>query len=100
MKVGACANLNPPAENVAFAQVKAWGEQVAETVAPRLLREPPAVGKFRGMAHIVPLPRDVLDAEGINAFAKKALQDKRALAEWDDKYRRVVAHWRSSLAAG
>ena len=96
---GACANLNPPAENVLFTQVKAWGEQVANAVAPLVLKVPVTPGKLRVRAHIIPLPLDVMDADGINAFAEKALQDKKSLAEWNDKYRRVVEHWRSSLVA-
>jgi hypothetical protein len=42
---------------------------------------------------------DTLAVTEIEAFAKRALQDKQSLAEWGDKYRRVVEHWRSSLVA-
>jgi hypothetical protein len=97
---GACANLNPPAENVPFAQIEAWGKQVAETVAPLLkLAAPLRAAKLRVMARVLPLPMDTLDENEIEAFAKRALQDKKSLAEWGDKYRRVVEHWRSSLIA-
>ena len=32
---GACGNLNPPAENVPFAQIEAWGGQIADAVSLR-----------------------------------------------------------------
>ena len=97
---GACGNLNPPAENVPFAQIEAWGGQVADAVTARLAQAPPTPRPlFRVAARVFPLPLDVLDEAGIEAFARKALLDKKALAEWGDKYRRTVEHWRSSLVA-
>ena len=95
---GACANLNPPAENVPFDQVRRWGEQIADTVAP-LLNGPVSGAKppLRVISRIVPLPLDMLDAEGINRFADRALLNAGPLAEWGDKYRRVVEHWRTTL---
>ena len=92
---GACGNLNPPAENVPFAQIEAWGGQIADAVAVRLAQTPPTPGPlFRVAARIFPLPLDVLDVAGIEAFARKALLDKKSLAEWGDKYRRTVEQWR------
>jgi len=97
---GACANLNPPVENVPFAQIEAWGKQVAEAVAPLLKQAAPLpTAKLRVLTRVLPLPLDTLDATEINAFAERALQDQKSLAEWGDKYRRVVEHWRSSLIA-
>jgi hypothetical protein len=97
---GACGNLNPPAENVPFAQIEAWGGQIADAVAVRLAQTPPTPGPlFRVAARIFPLPLDVLDVAGIEAFARKALLDKKSLAEWGDKYRRTVEQWRSALVA-
>lgn len=97
---GACGNLNPPAENVPFAQVKAWGRQIAEAVLP-LLQSGAAESapRLQLAARILELPLDALDAQGINAFAEKASKDAKSLAEWGDKYRRVVEHWRSSMIA-
>jgi len=97
---GACGNLNPPAENVPYTQVEAWGRQIAETVAPLLkkattMRAP----RLRVLARIVPLPMETLDPDGINAYAAKALKDKKSLAKWGNNYQRVVEHWRSSLLA-
>jgi hypothetical protein len=97
---GACGNLNPPAENVPFAQIEAWGGQIADAIAARLAQTPPTPHvAFRVIARIFPLPLDVLDVAGIEAFARKALQDAKSLAEWGDKYRRTVEHWRSALIA-
>ena len=97
---GACGNLNPPAENVPFAQIEAWGGQIADAVAALLLQALPVPrAEFRVASRIFPLPLDALDVAGIEAFAKKALQDNKSLAEWGDKYRRVVEHWRSSLVS-
>ncbi len=97
---GACGNLNPPAENVPFAQVDAWGGQIADAVAARLLDTRPTPGaSLRVAARVFPLPLDTLDVAGIEAFARKALEDKRSLAEWGNKYRRTVDHWRSALVA-
>jgi hypothetical protein len=97
---GACANLNPPAENVLFAQIEAWGTQVAEAVVPLLKPATPLQGaRLRVIARVLPLPMDTLDINGVEAFAKRALLDQKSLAEWGDKYRRVVEHWRSSLIA-
>jgi len=94
---GACANLNPPAENVGFEQMKQWGEQIAEAVAP-LLNRPLSVEDscLRVLSRTVRLPLDTLDADGINRFADRALFSAGPLAEWGDKYRRVVEHWRST----
>ena len=95
---GACANLNPPAENVAFAQVQEWGGQIAEAVSALLKRaKSPEVPKLKIVTRVVTLPLEVLDAEGINRFADKALLDAEPLAQWGEKYRRVVEYWRSTL---
>jgi hypothetical protein len=97
---GACGNLNPPAENVPFAQIEVWGGQIADAVAARLTQTPPMPGApFRVAARVFPLPLDVLDEAGIEAFARKALLDKKPLAEWGVKYRRTVEQWKSSLVA-
>ncbi len=95
---GACGNLNPPAENVPFAQVEAWGVMIANAVADRLAQAVPAPqASFRVAARVFPLPLDALDVEGIEAYASKALHDTKSIVEWGDKYRRAVEHWRSSL---
>ncbi len=95
---GACANLNPPAEDVSFGQVKQWGAQLADAVATLLkAMKTPAKPGLRVITRTVPLPLDTLDADGINTFADKALRNAGPLAQWGDKYRRVVEHWRSSL---
>ena len=97
---GACGNLNPPAENVPFAQIESWGDQIADAVAARLGQTPPTPrALFRVAARVFPLPLDVLDVAGIEAFARKALLDKKSLAEWGDKYRGAVEQWRSALVA-
>jgi neutral ceramidase len=95
---GACGNLNPPAENVSAEQVKVWGEQISAAVAP-LFWNATALDSttLRLGKRLVSLPLDALDADGIDAFALKALQDVRSLAQWGDKYRRVVEHWRATL---
>ena len=97
---GACGNLNPPAENVLFPQIELWGGQIAEAVAARLIQAPPTPrAMFRVAARVFSLPLDVLDEAGIAASARKALLDKKPLAEWGDKYRRAVEQWRSALIA-
>jgi neutral ceramidase len=97
---GACGNLNPPAENVPFTQIEAWGGQIADAVAARLAQAPPTPRpQFRVAARVFPLPLDALDVAGIEAFARKALLDRKSLAEWGDKYRRAVEQWRSALVA-
>jgi len=97
---GACANLNPPAENVAFTQMQAWGKQIADAVGPLLNRAVPTRSPDLGVVAVkVPIPMDSLDVEGINHFAQKAMQNAKSLSQWGDKYRRVVEHWRSTLLA-
>ena len=97
---GACGNLNPPAENVPFTQIEAWGGQIAEAVAARLTQTPPTPrAPFHVAARVLPLPLEVLDEAAIVASARKALLDNKPLAEWGDKYRRAVEHWRSALIA-
>jgi hypothetical protein len=97
MTNGACANLNPPAENVPCEQVKQWGWQIAAAVASLLnsAQSTPTL-QLRTLSRIVPLPLDTLDAPGINQFADQALCNAGPLAEWGDKYRRVVEHWRAT----
>ncbi len=98
MTNGACGNLNPPAENVAAAQVRVWGAQIADAVAGLLLQAAPcSEPSLRIVRRAVSLPLEVLDAVGINEFADRALQDVGPLAQWGDKYRRVVEHWRQTL---
>ncbi len=95
---GACGNLNPPAENVSFEQVKSWGRQIADAVQPLL--QAGAVNfqaTLQVLTRTMELPLDQLDAEGINQFAENAQRNPAALAEWGDKYRRVVGHWRATL---
>jgi hypothetical protein len=98
MTNGACGNLNPPAENVAFGQVRKWGRQIADAVQPLLLtgniNSQPTLQLLNGN---IELPLETLDANGINHFADRALRNAAPLAEWGDKYRRVVEHWRSAL---
>jgi len=97
---GACGNVNPPAENVSPLQIATWGKQIADSVAERLQNAPaPVQSGLRVISRVVSLPLDSLDVDGINEYAQKALQDTKALAQWSDKYRRVVEHWRSSLIA-
>ena len=97
---GACGNLNSPGENVPFTQIEVWGGQIADAVAARLAQAPPTSRPlFRVAAHVFSLPLDTLDVAGIEAFARKALLDKKSLAEWGDKYRRAVEQWRSALVA-
>ncbi len=98
MTNGACGNLNPPAENVSFEQLKSWGRQIADVVQPLLLG-----GKIdfqptlKLLNRNLELPLETLDAAGINDFADQALRNPVPLAAWGDKYRRVVAHWRATL---
>lgn len=95
---GACANLNPPAENVAFAQVQKWGRLIADAVSALLTNaKSPEAPNLMVARRVVPLPLEVLDADGINRFADKALLDAEPLAQWGDKYRRVVEYWRTTL---
>ena len=95
---GACANLNPPAENVAFAQMQKWGAQIADAVGG-LLRTAKAAEepKLKIVTRVVLLPLEVLDVDGINHFADRALLNADPLAQWGDKYRRVVEYWRTTL---
>lgn len=98
MTNGACANLNPPAENVTVTQMQKWGGQIADAVGGLLMSAKACAGpKLRIATRVVSLPLEVLDAEGINRFADKALLDAEPLAQWGEKYRRVVEHWRKTL---
>lgn len=98
MTNGACGNLNPPAENVTAAQVQTWGAQIADAVCGLLSQaEPCPEPSLRIVRRTVSLPLEVLDAVGINGFADRALHDVGPLAQWGDKYRRVVEHWRQTL---
>ena len=98
MTNGACGNLNPPEENVSFEQVKLWGRQIADAVQPLLL-----AGKvnFQPTLQVLnrnlELPLETLDTNGINDFADQALRNSVPLADWGDRYRRVVEHWRATL---
>jgi hypothetical protein len=98
MTNGACANLNPPAENVPYSQVEQWGAQIANAVGDLLRRAEPQRGaKLEVANRLVSLPLDVLDADGITQFADKALRDAHHIAQWGDKYRRVVKYWSATL---
>lgn len=98
---GACGNLNPPAENASFEQVKLWGRQLAAAVGPQLkaanFDPQPRLNLTR---RLVQLPLDTLDADGINQFASQARQNPVPLGQWGDKYIRVVEHWRTARLQG
>lgn len=95
---GACGNLNPPGRNVPPAQMHQWGNRIASAVSDRLLASKPTdVTKFNLLRSVVSLPLEVLDADGINGAAGRALQSSVPLTQWGDKYRRVVEHWRRTL---
>ena len=98
MTNGACANLNPPAEDVSFSQMQKWGRQIADTIASELNHATPKDdGKLRMISRIIPLPMETLTEEGVNAAAAKALHDTRSLAQWGSKFQRAVQCWRDSL---
>ncbi len=95
---GACGNLNPPAENVPFPQVVAWGRQVADAVAGRLASAPIVPGAaLRTASETIPLPLDAMDESEIEAYAKHVAQDNASLAEWGDTFRRAVEGWRRTM---
>jgi neutral ceramidase len=95
---GACGNLNPPAENVPPSQIEAWGREVADGVIERLKAAGPMeAGEFRMHSRVLPLPVEALSVEEIDAYAAKAIEFPKPLAEWGDKYRRAVAGWRESM---
>lgn len=96
---GACANLNPPAENVPFSQIQAWGEQIAGAVVPAIQRAAPEPGAgLRVRARIVPLPIERLGLEEIEAAARRALDQASAFPEWGARYRRAVENWRRTMS--
>lgn len=96
---GACANLNPPGENVSFDQVKAWGSQIADCVAALLPGAPSLSADLRVTVRVIRLPMDTLTAAGIKDFAGKAIQDSVSIAKWGDTYSKVVTFWRDSMTA-
>lgn len=95
---GACGNLNPPCENVPYAQVQAWGRGVAESVLGGLkTARPVRDARLHVLSRLVPLPLDVLTGREIEAYADKALTYTAPLTEWGDKYRRAIEHWRRTM---
>ncbi len=100
MTNGASGNLNPPAENVSFQQVTAWGRKIADAVGPLLLSAPViAEPELAVRSRLVRLPLEVLTPAELNACADQALQHQESLAQWNGKYVRVVEHWRRTLLA-
>lgn len=100
MTNGACANLNPPTQNVAPAQVKTWGAMIAQAVSDSLrLAKASGAPNLITTRRIVKLPLDVLDANGVNRFADAALRNADPISQWGEKYRRVVEHWRQHVTA-
>ena len=98
MTNGASANLNPPAENVTPLKAQEWGKSIADSVAGLLGRaEPLADPELRVLRHVVPLPLDVFDADRVQTVVEQALRSPMPLAQWGDKYKRVVEHWRASV---
>ncbi len=94
---GACGNLNPPSENVAYSQVISWGQAIANAVIPQLLRSQPEQSVvFKVAYQKLPLALDILDAAGIEAAANRALRDEPSLRTWGDKFIRVVNSWKKS----
>jgi neutral ceramidase len=95
---GACGNLNPPAVNVPFAQITSWGGEIAAAVAGPLNAAPAGTGQhLRVRTRKVALPIDVLRGDEIDACAQRSLQSAAFHAEWGDRFRRAVEHWRTSL---
>lgn len=97
---GACGNLNPPRENVSESQIQAWGEQVALAVAGSLEQAEPTASPTLGVrAEIMPLPLEFLSVDQINECADRGLKQPDGIAEWGDKYRSAVEHWRRITTA-
>jgi len=100
MTNGASGNLNPPAENVSFDQVRQWGCSIAHAVAgPLAAAKTVAHPLLKVKARLVRLPLDVLDRKKLEEAADKALSNPDALSQWNAKYIRVVEHWRRTLGA-
>ncbi|MBN1490872.1 MAG: neutral/alkaline non-lysosomal ceramidase N-terminal domain-containing protein [Phycisphaerae bacterium] len=97
---GACGNLNPPFENVSAAQIEDWGGQIADAIADRFhnaeVADQPV---FRTLSRVVPLPLDALDVDEIAAYAAHIANDPTSLAEWGERFRRAVDHWRRTMIA-
>lgn len=99
MTNGASGNLNPPAENVSFEQVREWGQTIGAAVAP-LLEDatPEPQPKLQASRRIVRLSLDVLTRSQLDVIADRARVNREPLAQWGEKYVRVVEHWRETLA--
>ena len=89
-------SVRPPAVAGAFYEGSPFGldAQVSGLLKKAKSPEEP---KLKIVTRVVSLPLEVLDAEGINRFADKALLDAEPLALWGEKYRRVVEFWRTTL---
>lgn len=99
MTNGASANLNPPAENVTPQQAQEWGRAIADSVAGLLSKAQPVAPQLRILQRVVRLPLDVFDVERVHTVVEEALRSPMPLAQWGEKYKRVVKHWRASVLA-
>jgi neutral ceramidase len=94
---GACANLNPPYENVTSELLSRWGVQVAEAVADLLVQaEPMQDCRLRTASRLVFLPLDVLTVSQINKLTERYACHSRSIGEWGDRYGRALERWRRS----
>jgi hypothetical protein len=100
MTNGASANLNPPAENVSPLKVQEWGRAIADSVAGLLNNaQPVANPQLRVLHRVVRLPLDVFDAEQVHRVVEEASRSPMPLAQWGEKYKRVVTHWCTGVLA-
>lgn len=96
---GACGNLNPPAVNVAWEQVQAWGSQLANTLAVAVRSAPVCAQQtFSSVQRQVALPLDVLTPEQLSNFVAKVRGTLPASA-FGDKLGAVVLRWRDAQRA-
>ncbi len=103
---GACGNLNPPGENVAWTRVQEWGNQFAALLAPALQRARPVPATLRLARRLVPLPLEYLDRAALDAAVAATLATvpdegfgrrvRECVHGWGDDLRRELAEGRAA----
>lgn len=97
---GACGDINPPEVGVAPAQMRAWGQQVAEAVVSRLLsaRAKAADGaRLQVRLTSVDLPVEDASPESVKNYSARCLADAAGHWEFGRRFSQAVETWRRNM---
>lgn len=94
---GACGNINPPLVGVSDEQTYRWGQEVAQSILPALLKARPEEAKLKTATAHVDLPVKSWSQRGIEDYAALCRKDSAGHLEFGDQFLSAIETWRTSM---